>query len=125
MIDDIIEKYIKLRDKKKELQDKHKAELSKYDDAMERIEAHLLKQMQEQGLDSMPTAAGTAYRQVRTSATLGDREMFRKWCEANDAWGLADIRAAPVAIREYKEANDDLPPGVSFSQHVVVNIRRS
>ncbi len=125
MIDDIISKYIQLRDKKKELKDKYMAEVAKYDAAMERIEGVLLKKMQEQGLDSMPTGSGTAYKQIRTSATVADRELFRSYCAANDAWHLAEIKANPATVREFREENDDLPPGLNFSQHLVVNIRRS
>ena len=125
MIDQIIEKYMELRDKRKAMKEAFDTSVAAIDEAMTRIENHLMTKMQESGQTSMPTPAGTAYMQTRTSATLADKELFRKFCLDNDSWHLADIRAAPVAIREYREETDDVPPGVNFSQHVVVNIRKS
>lgn len=125
MIDDLIDRYIKLRDKKKQLKDEYEAKVAPYDAAMDKIENLMLTKMQEQGLKSMPTSAGTAYIQTRTSATVADRELFKDWCENTDNWHLIDLRAQKTAIDAYKEEHDDLPPGINYNQQVVVNIRRS
>lgn len=125
MYDEIVEKYMLLRAKKKEAKDAFDAQVAKIDEAMERIENHFLGKMQESGMESIRTKFGTVYKQLRTSATLADREMFRNYCQEQDAWHLADIKANPVAVREFKEEHEDLPPGVNFSQSVVVNIRKS
>jgi hypothetical protein len=125
MIDELVERYIKIRDSKKAIKERYDAEVAKLDLAMEKIEAYLLKKMQEQGLESMPTGSGTAYKSIRASATVADKPLFRQFCAANDAWHLADMRASAVEVRKYLEETEDLPPGVNFSQHVVVNVRRS
>lgn len=125
MIDDLIDRYIQLRDKKKALKDEYDAKVAPFDAAMDKIEAFMLTKMQETGQTSMPTKAGTAYMTKRTSATVADRELFKDWCERTDNWHLIDLRAQKTAIDAYKEETDDLPPGINYSQAVVVNIRRS
>lgn len=125
MIDDIVERYIKIRDEKKALKEQYDASVAKLDLAMEKIEAFLLKKMQDQGLESLPTGAGTAYKSVRASATVADKPMFRQFCIDNDAWHLADLRASAAEVRKHLDETEDLPPGINFSQHVTVNVRRS
>lgn len=125
MIDELVERYIKIRDSKKAIKEQYDADVAKLDAAMEKIEAYLLKKMQEQGLESMPTSAGTAYKSIRSSATVADKPMFRQFCIDNDAWHLADLRASSVEVSKHLEETEDLPPGVNFRQSVTVNVRRS
>lgn len=67
MLDEIITKYITLRDKKAEYKAEYDGKVAAIDNALARIEQHLMVKMQEQGLKSLPTTAGTAYIQHRTS----------------------------------------------------------
>lgn len=125
MIDDIIAKYIEIRDRKAALKKEYEARTAPLDAAMAKIEAHLKDQMAKQGLESMPTKAGTAYTQRRTSATTADRNAFLSFIRSNDAWHLADIRPLKTSIDSYVEENGDLPPGINFRQELVVNVRRN
>ena len=43
----------------------------------------------------------------------------------NEEWSLMEVRAAKLAIEQYKDANGDLPPGINYRQERVVNIKRS
>lgn len=125
MYDEIVEKYMTLRERKKEMKTEYESKVATIDEAMDRIERHFLGKMQEAGMESIRTKFGTVYKQVRVSTTVADREMFKQYCDDNDAWHLIDIRCQPTAIKEFKEEHDDVPPGVNFSQHMVVNIRKS
>lgn len=125
MYDEIVDKYMQLRERKKQMKDEYEAQVAKVNDAMERIENHFLSKMQESGMESIKTRFGTVYKQVRASSTVADRELFMHYCQENDAWHLADIRAQPTAIKEFREEHEDIPPGINFTQHVVVNIRKS
>ena len=125
MIDEIVERYIKMRDKKAEYKAEYTAKVADIDAAMARIENHLLARMQEQGLKSMPTVAGTAYIQHRTSASVAEWNSFLQFVRENDMWNLLEHRASLAALTEYKAANDDLPPGVNWNESLVVNVKRS
>ena len=125
MIEAIVAKYIQLRDQKS----KYKAEFDKktaeIDNALERIERHLLGKMQEQGLKSMPTTAGTAYIQHRTSATVADWETVLPYIKEHGLWSMLEKRVNKTAVEAFKAANDDLPPGINWNESIVVNVKRS
>lgn len=122
-----IGKYVQLRDKMKEIQERHKAELAPYKEAMEKLEAFFLNSLTALGSDSMSSHQyGTVYRSVRTSATLADPDAFRRHVIGSEAWDLADIRAnAPAVAAFMNEHNGETPPGVKFSQFTTVGIRRA
>lgn len=125
MIDEIIAKYIVLRDKKAVLKASYDASVADIDNALSRIEGHLLTKMQEQGLKSMPTPAGTAYIQHRTAATVADWPAILSYIQANALWSMLEKRVSKIAVEEFKSANDELPPGINWSESIVVNVKRS
>ena len=121
----MIESYIRLRNRKTEIEARHKEELRPVRDLMAKLEAKMLESMAESGLTQMKGPGGTAYRTTRTSATVADREAFRRFILAEDAWDMADIRAAKAAITAYKEEFGELPPGVNWREELGVNFRQS
>ena len=125
MMDELIEKYVKLRDKKAEMKAEFDAKVAKFDEAMTKIENVILKKLNEDGADSYGTAAGTAFRQSVTSATVADRDMFLNYLKETDNWSLADVRCSKTSVKEFRDANDDLPPGINWREEQVVRIRRA
>jgi len=122
-----IGKYVQLRDKVKEIQEKHKAELAPYKAAMEQLEGYFLNSLTALGTDSIASHTyGTVYRNVKNSATLFDADAFRRHVIGSEAWDLADIRANAPAVQEFMNEHDgQAPPGVTFSQFTTVGIRRA
>ena len=125
MLDEIITKYITLRDKKAEYKAEYDGKVAAIDNALARIEQHLMVKMQEQGLKSLPTTAGTAYIQHRTSAAVADWEAVLGFIKEHDAWTMLEKRVSKTAVEEYRATNNDLPPGINWSESVVVNVKRS
>ena len=125
MIGKLVEGYIKLRDKKAELKAKHDAEMAPINAMMDKIEIHLLKQMQEQGVESYKTGLGTAYTATRTSATVADWDSLLGFVREHNLWQMLERRVSKTAVDEYVAANQDLPPGVNLRSEVCVNVRRS
>lgn len=76
-IDEVVAKYISLRDKQSEISKRHEEELKPIGDAMGVIEAWLLNQMNELGVDSFKTPSGTPYKAVNRSVKLTDAEAFK------------------------------------------------
>lgn len=123
-ISDVIQKYIELRDQKSQLEKEHKEEVKELKGHMARLEAALLEQLDAQGVQSFKTDQGTAF------TTTGDRAVVRDWEATLDfirdegAYDLLERKVSRVAVRAYIEETGDAPPGVDFTTHRGVNIRR-
>ena len=89
-IDQLVDKYIRIRDKKAEVQKTQKAELARFDEALHTIERVFLTFMQENNVDSLNTNHGTAYKRVQTSCTIADRDAFLNFVREGDNWAFAD-----------------------------------
>lgn len=124
-IDELVGKYIQLRDKKAEMDAEHKARVAKVVEALDKIESVLLKEFQASGMDSVKTSAGTAYTQTRMSATVADWDIALKFIRDHDAYDMLEKRVAKSAVENYIEETGTPPPGVNIRQEIVVNVRRS
>lgn len=124
-INELVAKYVMVRDKKAELVAKQKLAVKQFDDVLDAIEVSLLKYFNENGIDSVKTAGGTAYVSTRESATVADWDSFREFVQNNGAWEMLEHRCNKTAVSEYRAANDDLPPGVNWREERTVNIRRA
>lgn len=121
----LVDKYVQLRDKKSELDKQHKEHMAKYNSAMKKLEEMLLDQLNDLGVESARTPSGTAYRSIRSSVKVDDRDAFISFVKDNDGWDFVESRPNKTAVESYLEEQQELPPGVSMSRQAVVNIRRS
>jgi len=124
-VDAVVERYIKLRDRKKEMKSEFDKKVEVIDTALERCEAFLLNLLNSQGAESIRTSFGTAYVSLKTSASVSDREAFLGYVREHNEWSMLDVRANKTVIDEYRREKEDLPPGVNWSAIRSVNIRRS
>jgi hypothetical protein len=124
-LSDLVSKYIELRDKKYELKHQYEFKAAQLDEVLGKIESKLLQVFDSAGMDSVKTEFGTAYASTRSMASVADKETFMNFIKENEEWSLMEVRAAKLAIEQYKDANGDLPPGVNYREERVVNIRRS
>jgi len=115
----LIETYVKLRDKKKEVQDRHKAELEPFDEGLMKIEAKLLQVMTDSGVEKIGGGAGTAFTKVNTSVTVGDWEKIVDYVKENEAYDILERRVAKTAVLERGDV-----PGLNVNQVKVVQVRR-
>jgi len=124
-VDKLIGQYVKLRDRKREMEARHKDELRPYTTIMGEIEAQLMKHMQDAGIDSVATPSGTAYQSTTPRATIQDRGAFRQFVEETGMFELVDWKANPRAVFEFIEAvgNGSPPPGVNASTFTAVRFR--
>jgi hypothetical protein len=124
-MDSLVETYIKVREKKSRLKAAYDAEVKQYDELQDKIEALLLAKFGELGVDSVKTENGTAYTSVRSSASIADWDTFWAFVKEHGAYEMIERRVSKAAVEQYKSANDDLPPGLNWSETRVVNFRRS
>lgn len=124
-LSDLVAKYIELRDKKAQLKADYDEKAAKLDAVLDQIEGTLLKTFDTAGMDSVKTPFGTAYTTTQTSATVADPDVFRQYVKDNDAWEMFQNRVSKTAVEQYKAVHDDVPPGISWREERVVNVRRS
>jgi|SRR5262245_48380256 len=123
--EDMIASYVKLRDTKNKIIERHKKELKPYNEGMEEIGQFLLDYLRKQKLQSVATKEATAFLRHERSATVADMDLFRKHVIANEDFDLADFRAKKDAVEDYIKSHDgQLPPGVNFSTTIVVSVQR-
>ena len=122
--EDLVQGYIDLRNKEKEIKERHKAELAPYTEMRDNIELMLMARLHDAGADSVKTAAGTFYKTTRTSVKVQDWPAALEWILAN---GRTDMLVRQVSKEAYEEAveNGDRVPGVVPEQTVKVNVRKS
>lgn len=121
----LVDKYVKIRDKIKEISKAHAEELKPYEEALEKIEAVFLQRFGELGVSSMKTNAGTAYRSTKRSVTVADWEEYLRYIRSNELWDLLGHYADKKAVEAFREEKDDIPPGINWVEVAQVNIRRS
>lgn len=124
-LSDAVSMYIKMRDKKAQMKAEFDASVAPLNEKMEKLEAKLLDVFNKTGMDSVKTEFGTAYTTTRVTASVADREIFMTHVKENDDWALLEVRASKGAVEQYRENNNDLPPGISMREERVVNVRRS
>lgn len=124
-ISDLVRSYVQLRDKKKDLEQSHKARVARLTELMDQIEARLRQHFNETGAESVRTEEGTAYSSTKMSVRVADAEAFRAFVETHNAWAMMDARANKSAVETYLDEHGELPPGLDVSRIQTVNIRRS
>jgi hypothetical protein len=117
----IIDHYIKLRDTKSDMEERHKDELAPIKEQMELVEAALQKHMQDLGLQNLKAGNGTAYLAETTSAKVMDWETTLNWITANQRWDMLERRVNKTAVME----EEDGVPGVQVTRIVKTHVRRS
>ena len=124
-MEELVNKYIELRDAKAKLKAAFDAKVSKLEAVLDKIEAALLQEFTESGMESVRTKAGTAYKQTRTSAGVADWDATLRFIQENDLWHMLERRVNKAAVEQFKDANGELPPGLNWREEVVINVRRS
>lgn len=124
-IENLVQKYITLRDKKSVMKKAFDASVESIDAMLAKLESHFLTVMKAQGLTSLPTAAGTPYQSNKTSVTVADPAAYFAWVlESPERSAFLDIKANKTAVVAYKEEHADLPPGLNWREELGVNVRR-
>lgn len=131
-MDDLIEKYIAMRDAKDKLRAAHKAKIAQLDAVMDRFEGVILEKFNEEKIQSLSTKSGTAYKQRQTSATVADWDGLLEFIQTNQMWQMLEHRVSKLAVEEFKQSTvtsdtpgGTLPPGISWREEYVINVRRS
>lgn len=128
-IEKLTKAYIAIRDKRTEIKKAFDIEYADLGAKLDRLEAELLRFMQDNKSEAIKTTFGTVYRQEEVKPSCSDWSALDAWEKANPDINASDIlekRVSKKFITEYMEANDGaLPPGVSIYREYVARVRRS
>jgi hypothetical protein len=124
-VDKRVEQFVKLRDKIKEIKERHKSELKEYTETLEQLSSALLDHLNKQGADNVGTSHGTVYKTSKKSASIADMSAFWTYVVSQGDFDMVDKKANPTAVAEYIEKNKSPPPGVNFSVMETIGVRRA
>lgn len=119
-----VDQFVKLRDLKTELEEKHKQELKPIVETMEMIKDEFKMALSHANVDSMKTAYGTVSTKQKVSASASDINAFWTWIITQGAFDMLDKKPNVTAITEYVKQNGVPPPGVNYNVFQDVGVRR-
>lgn len=122
-IDALVEEYTKLRDAKKEVDRIYKENTKKLDVRMKEIETELLGTMNEMGVQSVRTSAGTAYTSTTAQYGVTDWDAFGQLVLERGDLDLVQKRVSKTAAMALEEEMGTVPPGLNKTVIKKVNIR--
>lgn len=117
--------YVALRDKIREISERHTAELKPFVDLQNDLTAWFTQELDTVGAKSVKTSEGTVYQSTRYSASLNDPKAFMDYVISNNAFDLLDRKANSTAVRDYVEQHKSEPPGCKLSAIRTVGVRRA
>jgi hypothetical protein len=119
--DQLIGKYIAMRNYVDAQEAELKARLKPYADAMETIENHFVGVLAEQaksdpeGKSSIATPMGTVFRKRYVSIKVSDREAWMDFIFDGRREGFITAHVAKDAVTEYIEQFKAVPPGLDVT----------
>jgi hypothetical protein len=120
----LIDAYVKVRDRKEELAKRQKQEMEPLNTMLVKLEAGLIMALDATGGDSIKGTAGTVYRRVFTSVKTDDWDVVLPWVLENNLEHMLEKRLNKTAVQEYIDANGEAPPGIAIVQENTIGVRR-
>lgn len=123
-IDDVVATYMKLRSQKDAIEAEVKDSVAVIKSKMEKLEAWIKDQADQQGVTSFKTKHGTAFLTTTDYAQVGDWDAVLNFIRDNEAFDMLEKRVSKIAVRGYIEHTKSVPPGVNYGTKLEVNIRK-
>lgn len=116
--------FVRLRDLKAELKEKHDAEMKPINDAMEMMKNEFKQVLASTNATNIKTSLGTVSLLNKATASASDLSVFWTWVITQAAFDMIDKKPNVTAITEYVKQNGVAPPGVSYSEYQDIGVRR-
>ena len=115
--------YLELRNTKAAITAKAAEACKPYTEGMGKLEAILLKHLQDTSSESVRTERGTVYARTVRSATTKDKGAFVNFVIETQNWDLVDMRPSKTEIFEFIEENQKDVPGINTSAVLTIGVR--
>lgn len=117
--------YMKIRERRAEISAKFKEEDEVLKEHQDLIKRELLDYCNEQGVDSVRTAAGLFYRSTKTRYWTSDWESMNKFILEHEVPEFYEKRLNQGVVKQFLEDNPDLlPPGLNADTEYVITVRK-
>lgn len=124
-VDKLVSTYIKLRDRKAELQKEFSEKEAKLDAKMDLVKAALLDHCNIANVESVRTTSGTFYRTLKQKFWTSDWGSMNNFILENEALDLLEKRIHQTNMRTFLEEHPDkLPPGLNVDSEYTITVRR-
>lgn len=124
--DKLVATYVKIRDKRSELQREWEKEDKRLEDQLELVTNKLLDICRETGVESMRTNAGTVTRTVKTRYWTTDWQSMYEFIKEHDALNLLEQRIHQGNFKQLLADNENLmPKGVNLDSKYTIRVVRS
>jgi hypothetical protein len=122
---EMTKRYLQLRLRIKQIEDKHKQELMPYLDMKFQLETALLDHLNQTGLDSTKCKDGTAFKSTVTQVAVKDWPSTLSYIRKHKFWDLLEARVSKTAAIETVADTARPIPGVEITQATVLRVRTS
>jgi hypothetical protein len=123
-VDVMVDLYIKCRDWIKAQKQKHEDLVAPKKKVMETIEGILQTFLDKTGQTNGACKTGTFYTTTKYSATISDKQEFKRHVIGTEAWDLIDWKANVQAARDFEKEEKTPLPGVTISAIAKIGVRR-
>lgn len=104
----------------------YEEKVAKKREALNAVEAKLLKHLQDAGTSLQRTAEGTAYISTVSTVSAPNWSTFINWVRANDRYDMLERRPSKKEVLAFiDDTGGDLPPGVAYSTINKLNVRKA
>jgi hypothetical protein len=119
----VVATYLKLRGQKITIELEAKEKVKGIKEKMDKLEAWIKTQADEQGVKSFKTDHGTAFLTTTDYANVADWDSVLEFIRENEAYDMLEKRISKTAVRGYIDQNKSVPPGVNYGTKLEVNFR--
>lgn len=124
--DKLVAAYVKIRDKRTEIQREYEKEDNRLKEQLELISNKLLDICKETGVESMRTSAGTVSRSVNTRYWTSDWPSMYDFIREHDAINLLEQRIHQGNLRLFLTENPEaVPKGLNSDSKYTVRVVRA
>lgn len=124
-LDQLVQYYRDMRDRKAELAAKHTEEMEPITKAIAETADQITAVLAANGSSSMKTSAGTAVMVTNFSYSMGDPGAFRQWMDENPQGAkLLGNTISKESLEEYLGAGNQLPPGIKPSSYMSLRVNK-
>lgn len=127
----IIARYIHLRDFVKAEKAAFNDRMKPYTDAMEALEGAAAQLMKATGQTKLSADSGTAFPVPSTSYKVAEPDKWHTWVQTHQLFGMYTNHVSKEALEAYLEETKDPdsgaynpPPGIAIEGHVSIQFRR-
>lgn len=128
-IEQLVGKYVELRDAVERITAEAKDALAKQvapmQNAMQVIQGELMKRANAQGVTSFKTSAGTAFITTKTECGVQDWDATIAHILETGNTALLNHAVNKTAVQQYINLHEKLPPGVKWNVTREIQVRRS